>query len=103
MLDIHFYGTLRRLSEHSKATDDSILMVEYLRDETMKQLLLRLGIDEEVGDIFINRIIGDTDSVIPEDGSRIAIFSRGMFCIDGAQYLKGHGFIVKKAPDMEWY
>ena len=64
MLDLHFFGTLRRYSKNSKATDDSILMVEYIKRETVRMLLNRLEINEEVGDIFINRIIADENVII---------------------------------------
>ena len=102
MIDIHFYGPLRRLSEFSKATDDSVVYIDYVEDESIEDLLKRMEIYEEIGDIFINRIISYKDSIIPHDESRVAIFSRGMFCLDGAQYLKGHGFITTKAPDLDY-
>ena len=102
MIDFHFYGPLRRLSQYSKPTDDSVVYKEYVEDESIADLLIRMGINEEIGDIFINRIISYKESIIPHDESRIAIFSRGMFCIDGAQYLKGNGFITTKAPDLDY-
>lgn len=88
---------LRKHAKNSKATDESIVKVEYIPNEEFIDLLERIGINQkDIGEIFINYRVVDTDAIIPFDESRISIFSEGMYLIDGGQHLKGHGFIKNK-------
>ncbi len=103
MLDIHLYGKFRKLAKDSSATADSKIEVEFIPGETMGQLIRRIGIDpERIGDIFINHKVVDIDTIIPHDNSRIAIFPEGMVLLCGGQHLKGHGYITKKPPKINF-
>ncbi|MCY3414638.1 MAG: hypothetical protein INQ03_23515 [Candidatus Heimdallarchaeota archaeon] len=96
MLDVHFFGTLRKYSEFKGVTDDSVVYVDYKEGETIAELLKRMGVVEEVGEVFINHLVKDLDDIIESDGSRIAVFEDRMRLLCGGQHLKGHGYITKK-------
>ena len=104
MLDVHLFGDLRKYSDAKKMTDDSIVLVEFIENEKIDNLILRMGITlEEIGEVFVNHTVVKLDTIIESDESRIAIFSSGMRLLCGGQHLKGHGFITKKAPEVEYY
>ena len=99
MLDVHLYGKFRALTPNPSATADSRLEIDYREGETLKELMIRIGIDpEKIGDVFINHKVVEPGTIIPHDNSRIAIFPEGMVLLCGGQHLKGHGFITKKPP-----
>jgi len=104
MISIYLYGKLRRLADNPNPTAESILQVDYVQNETVEHLLERLDITpEETGELFVNRILADLDTLIPSDDSRIGIFSRGMNLIDGGLHLKGHGMILKSRKKGNYY
>ena len=102
---IHLYGKLRRLAEDSGSTDDSIIELTWKEDETLVNLInkrLNLSFDE-IGEIFINHsLITQYNVTIPCE-ARIALFAEGMYLLCGGQHIKGHGFIEKKAKDVNYW
>ncbi|MDH5403133.1 MAG: hypothetical protein OEZ01_06865 [Candidatus Heimdallarchaeota archaeon] len=89
MLNIHFYGKLRKYAIDPSPTTNSIKEINYVENEVIEELLQRLNIqNDEVGEIFINHIIADLETIIPADQSRVALFEKGMRLIDGGQYIK---------------
>jgi hypothetical protein len=99
MLDIHLYGKFREFAEKKGATDNSVITMPFVEQESMEGLLHRIGIDvDDIGELFINFKVVEVDGIIPHDESRIAIFPIGMHLLCGGQHLKGHGFIQKKKP-----
>jgi hypothetical protein len=104
MLEIHFYGTLKkRIDPNASFAEDTILSVTFVENERLKELLERLNIPlSECGEIFCNGLVATEDTVIP-DGARIGVFSTGMHLLCGGQHLKGHGFITKKPTQEDRY
>lgn len=104
MIRIYLYGKLRRLADNPNPTSESILQIEYIQNENVEMLFERLGIDlEEAGELFVNHLLADLDTIIPFDNSRVGIFSRGMNLIDGGLHLKGHGMILKSRKKGNYY
>ncbi len=55
MIEIHVYGKLRRFASNKKPDDNSVIWIEAVKDETIGDLLSRVGIDEEeIYTIFLN-------------------------------------------------
>jgi hypothetical protein len=104
VLDIHLFGDLRKYSDAKKMTDDSVVMFDFLENEKIDDMILRMGITlEEIGEVFVNHTVVTLDTIIESDESRIAIFSSGMRLLCGGQHLKGHGWIQKDAPEVDYY
>ncbi len=104
MLDIRLFGQFREFAENSKPTDNSILRLQFKENETLKGLLIRIGIDPpDIGEILVNFSPVELDNIIPNDKSRISIFPLGMHLLCGASHLKGHNFIVKKNVSIDYY
>lgn len=55
MISIHLYGKLRRYARDDSPSGQSVIEVEAVKNETLQELLDRVGIDaEELYTIFIN-------------------------------------------------
>jgi hypothetical protein len=55
MISIHLYGKLRRFAPDKSPAGNSILQVTFKKNETLKSLLDRIGIDpDELYTIFLN-------------------------------------------------
>ena len=55
MVDIHLYGKLRRFAQESEAGHGNVIKVAPKPDETLEQLLARVGIPlDEIYNIFYN-------------------------------------------------
>jgi len=78
MIEVHLYGKLRRFAPNQDATRDSVARVPVKDNDTILDILLRLGVPlKEVGsNIFLNwqysglnrRVqIGDRLAVFPDD------------------------------------
>ena len=104
MLDIRLFGQFREFAENSKPTDNSILNLPFQENESIEDLLIRIGIDPpDIGEILVNFNPVELDNVIPHDKSRISIFPLGMHLLCGASHLKGHNFIMKKGVTVDYY
>ena len=99
MLNIHLFGELRNFSENNKPTDDSVIHREFISNETVTDLLIRIGITSDIGEVFVNHKVVTLDTIIERDESRVAIFPGGMVLLCGGQHLKGHGYISKDGPE----
>ncbi|MHA1996193.1 MAG: hypothetical protein ACW97Z_16790 [Candidatus Hodarchaeales archaeon] len=90
MVEIHVFGPLKRLFDpDASLSEDTIIKMPYLINETAEQLLRRLNLlNSDYGECFVNHtIVKDYSDLIPKN-ARVAIFSRGMLLIDGGLYLK---------------
>ncbi|MHA2277814.1 MAG: hypothetical protein ACXAC2_18685 [Candidatus Kariarchaeaceae archaeon] len=95
------FGKLRRFAKNSKATDDSVVLLDFVEGETVAQLLVRIGIkDDETGEFFVNNRVEEIDFVIPRDDSRVAIFPLGMHLLCGGQHLKADRIDEFKNPGL---
>ena len=104
MLDIRLFGEFRKFAENSKPTDNSILNLQFRENESLEDLLIRIGIDpQSIGEILVNFNPVELDNIIPRDESRISIFPLGMHLLCGASHLKGHNFILKKGVSVDYY
>ena len=104
MLDIRLFGEYRKFAENSKPTDNSILPFKFLENESVNDLLIRIGIDPEgIGEILIDFKPVELENIVPHDKSRISIFPLGMHLLCGASHIKGHNFIVKKGVSVDYY
>lgn len=97
---IHVYGFIKKkFDPNAKMSENTIVEKNYIPDETFDSLLNRLDIvADDIGDCFINSVIANDKTIIP-DKARIALFSSGMRLLCGGQHLKGHGFVEKKKPE----
>ena len=89
-IDVSIFGPLKHhFDPESKLSEEMIINVPYKNGETLKELLKRLDVSEsDCGECFINHtIVMDKHKVIPLN-ARVAIFSCGMFLIDGGLYIK---------------
>ena len=96
MVQIYFYGKLRRYSPQPRMDRESVLHVELQPGETVRSVLQRLGIPEsEVFHVFLNgRLLVTGNSMAPwlrypsfkgqgldtplKDGDRLGLFGRDM-------------------------
>lgn len=79
MIDIHFYGKLRRFAEDQDPTGDSIRRVAVKKDDTIQSVLRRLGVplDDVGSNIFLNwEYSALTRKLRP--GDRLAVFPDDM-------------------------
>jgi molybdopterin converting factor small subunit len=102
MIEIHLYGNLRALVSGSIASEDTILKMEFVENETFAQIVTRLGLKpEDLGDCFINGNLAKSDHILA-DGDRIGLFPFNMVLLCGGQHLKGHGY-TRKDVDVDYY
>ncbi len=97
VLSIYVYGFLKKkFNKEAKMSEDTVIKVDYIQEETLGSLLHRLEIvDDELGECFINSKVATEETKIP-DNARVAIFCKGMNLLCGGQHLKGHGNISEK-------
>ncbi|MFW9996673.1 MAG: hypothetical protein ACFFD4_31820 [Candidatus Odinarchaeota archaeon] len=107
MISVHIYGHLRKFFDSSASlAGDMIIEVSHIKGETFSALMKRMKLlPGDCGECFLNHtLVEDWSSLEVPDGSRVAVFSRGMHLIDGGQYIKGHGYITTKPPrKIEYY
>ena len=102
MIEIHLYGNLRKLVEGSSCSDDTILKMEYYKEERFEDLIKRLDLKfSDLGDCFIDGTLAKKDAIL-EDGARVALFPFNMVLLCGGQHIKGHGY-TKKDIDVNYY
>ncbi len=79
MIDVHLYGKLRRFSRDSDPRRESVLPMEARGEETISDIIGRIGIPhEELGrNIFLNGEVSALDRKV-EDGDRLGIFPDDM-------------------------
>jgi molybdopterin converting factor small subunit len=79
MIDIHFYGKLRRFALHQDPTGDSILREAVQDGDTIQSLLERIGVPMvEVGsNIFLNWEYSALTRKV-KTGDRLAVFPDDM-------------------------
>ena len=102
MIETHLYGKLRSLVPGSKACEDTVVMRDYIKDQTFKEFVedldLKLG---DLGDSFIDGTLAKPGTII-KDGARVALFPFNMVLLCGGQHIKGHGY-TKKDIDVDYY
>jgi hypothetical protein len=102
MIEIHLYGNLRALVSGSNASEDTVLKVEFIENETFHQFITRLGLKpEDLGDCFINGNLAKSDDMMA-DNARVGLFPFNMVLLCGGQHLKGHGY-TRKDVDVDYY
>ncbi len=102
MLEIHLYGNLRHLVEGSTLSEDTILNLPFVDNETFSELVTRLGLStDDLGDCFVNGTIAHGNTPL-SDGDRVGLFPFNMVLLCGGQHLKGHGFIQSDV-DVDYY
>ncbi len=102
MLEVHLYGSLRSMVKGSKASEDTILMVEFVKGETFAEFIRRMGLTrDELGDCFIDGTLTRPQSELRE-GARVALFPFNMVLLCGGQHLKGHGY-TRDDVDVDYY
>ncbi len=102
MIEIHLYGNLRALVSGSNASEDTVLKLEFVENETFAQFTGRLGLTPaDLGDCFINGNLAKADYVLA-DGDRIGLFPFNMVLLCGGQHLKGHGY-TRDDVDVDYY
>ena len=98
MLEVRFFGKLRRFADDPSPDTDSIRKIREKENESLQDLIKRIGIkNDDLGELFINGKVASLDDPVPPD-ARVGIFPRGMHLLCGGQHLKGHGNI-SKSPD----
>ena len=102
MIEVHLYGCLRELVPGSCASEDTIMWLEPVDDETFLDFIGRLGLKlKDIGDCFIDGTLAKpTDKIL--DGARIGLFPFNMVLLCGGQHLKGHGY-TKRDVDVDYY
>jgi hypothetical protein len=79
---------LSKLVQNSRADEDTVLVLEPRDDETLEQLLQRLGLTRsDLGDSFINGRLTHEDDRVGR-GDRVGLFPFNMRLIDGGMELK---------------
>jgi hypothetical protein len=108
-LEIHFYGILKKIVDpYASMANNTVKIQDHLEDETLFELIDRLGIDHfDCGDCFINGIVSPFSTRIPklqDTNTRVALFPLGMHLLYGGRNLKGHGYITKKVvKEIKYY
>jgi len=79
MLEVHLYGKLRRFSDNQDPSRESIVFVPTRKGDTIKDIILRIGIPlEEVGsNIFLNGEYSALERKV-KDNDRLGIFPDDM-------------------------
>ena len=78
-IEIHLYGKLRRFARNQDPTGDSVVYGQVERDDTISDVLIRLGIPlKEIGsNIFLNYQYSGLNRRVQE-GDRLAVFPDDM-------------------------
>jgi hypothetical protein len=78
-IEIHLYGKLRRFARNQDPTGDSVVCVPVEKDDTISDILVRLGIPlKDVGaNIFLNWQYSSQSRRVRE-GDRLAVFPDDM-------------------------
>jgi hypothetical protein len=78
-IEIHLYGKLRRFTRNQDPTRDSVVHMPVKKDDTISDILIRLGIPlKEVGsNIFLNWQYSSLSRPVQE-GDRLAVFPDDM-------------------------
>ncbi len=78
-LELHLYGKLRRFTPERRPDADSVLHVPVRPGDTVRDLLVRLGVPlEEVGsNIFVNHRYSTLNRAV-QPGDRLAVFPDDM-------------------------
>ncbi|MHA2249385.1 MAG: hypothetical protein ACXAD7_03435 [Candidatus Kariarchaeaceae archaeon] len=93
MLNIYLFGKFRQFAPDKDVSANSILHLPYVKDETLEQLLTRIGIQsDDIGELLVNFSVAYVNTVIEYDNSRVSIFPIGMSLLCGAAHLKGHNY-----------
>ena len=79
MLELHFYGKLRRFASDTDPTSESTLSVEFIEGDTVGSVVDRIGISpEDLGsNMFVNGRYADRSSSL-KNGDRIGLFPNDM-------------------------
>jgi len=79
MIEVHLYGKLRRFAPNQEPTGDSVVHVPVKKDDTILDVLTRLGISlKEIGsNIFLNWQYSELNRHVQE-GDRLAVFPDDM-------------------------
>ena len=79
MIEVHLYGKLRRFAPDKDATGHSIVWMPTKDDDTISDILLRLGVPfKEVGsNIFLNWQYSGLNRRV-QNGDRLAVFPDDM-------------------------
>jgi hypothetical protein len=79
MIEVHLYGKLRRFAPSQDATGDSVVRVPVKKNDTILDILLRLGVPlKEVGsNIFLNWQYSGLKRRVQKD-DRLAVFPDDM-------------------------
>ncbi|MFX1541134.1 MAG: MoaD/ThiS family protein [Promethearchaeota archaeon] len=102
MIEVHLYGILRKMVKDSKASEDTVLKIDYHPNETFQQFIHRVGLQmEELGDCFINGKLAKPDMKLQE-GDRVGLFPFNMVLLCGGQHLKVHGK-TQEDLDIDYY
>ena len=102
MIEIHLYGKLRSLVPDSSVCEDTVMMLDFVENETFAQFVQRLGLERhDLGDCFINGNLSKNDCVLV-DGDRLGLFPFNMVLMCGGQHLKGHGYTTEDV-DVDYY
>jgi hypothetical protein len=78
-IEIHLYGKLRRFAHNQDPTRDSLVHAPVMKDDTISDVLTRLGIPlKEIGsNIFLNYQYSGLNRRVQE-GDRLAVFPDDM-------------------------
>ncbi len=79
MVSVHVYGKLRRFAAESDPCGDSVIDVPHAAGDTVRSLVVRLGIplDELGANVFVDGRYADLGSPV-EDGARLGLFPDDM-------------------------
>lgn len=79
MIEVHLYGKLRRFAPSQDPTGDSVVYVPVKKDDTILDILLRLGLPlKELGsNIFLNWQYSGLNRRV-QKGDRLAVFPDDM-------------------------
>jgi len=79
MIEVHLYGKLRRFTDNQDPSRDSIILVPYQPNDSIRDIIQRIGIPlEEVGsNIFLNGEYSALERKV-KDNDRLGIFPNDM-------------------------
>ncbi len=87
---------------NSRASEDTVMRLEYVEGETFERIVNRLGLKpDDLGDCFINGNLAKMSHQL-SDGDRIGLFPFNMVLLCGGQHLKGHGY-TRGDVDVDYY